>query len=120
MTHRTQLSQEDEALRRARLDGVTLLTDIANRLRGERPTHPMLRSTREALALTHASRRYGNGSARARDAERQFLALAPPVKGSITRGEYALRLDLEASTAANPQPCPGCDGPHRHACAIHA
>jgi hypothetical protein len=95
----TQLSQEDEGLRRARGDGLTLVTDIAHRLRTERPGDPMRESTREALALTYASRRYGGGTARARDAERQFLTMSARVPESITRGEYALLLDRIRSEA---------------------
>lgn len=103
MAHRTDLSQADEALRRAQ-DNTSeiarcMLRAIAQRLRDERPTDPMRDSIRISLALTYSERRLGRDTARARIAEREFLSLAPRVVDPITRGEYALILDRIAARA---------------------
>ncbi|GAA1557186.1 hypothetical protein [Streptomyces globosus] len=70
-------------------DARVLLIQIAARLAAERPHHPMRPSTREALALTFATRRYGFGTARAARAEAGVLAHAPAVPAGVTRGQYA-------------------------------
>ncbi|WP_369778055.1 hypothetical protein [Streptomyces sp. R33] len=66
-----------------------LLLAIAARLTAERPTEPMTDRTREALALTFATRRHGYGTARAEQAEQQLLEYAPAVERGTTRGRYA-------------------------------
>ncbi|KPH98979.1 hypothetical protein OV450_5532 [Actinobacteria bacterium OV450] len=66
-----------------------LLLAIAARLAAERPTDRMTPSTREALALTFATRRYGYGTVRAEQAKLHLLAHAPVVAWGTTRGRYA-------------------------------
>lgn len=70
-------------------DARVLLIQIAARLAAERPHHPMRPSTREALALTFATRRYGHGTIRAARAEAGVLTHAPTVPAGTTRGQYA-------------------------------
>ncbi|MEU2311187.1 hypothetical protein [Streptomyces albidoflavus] len=78
-----------------RHDAVALLTRLAHRLRTERPTDPMRDATRLALLLRFSEARCGYGTARAEQAERAALDLAPRIERDrqITRGEYALILD---------------------------
>lgn len=107
MAHRTDLSQQDEGLRRVRGDAPTdaargLLRAVAQRLRDERPTDPMRNTAIDALALTYSERRFGIGTALAEEAERQFHTLAPRLSPneSTTRGEYSLVLDRIAAMSA--------------------
>ncbi|MGW5852108.1 hypothetical protein ACWFQ8_29880 [Streptomyces sp. NPDC055254] len=125
MTHRTQLSQPDEALQRARGDAPTeaarcLLRAVAQRLRDERPTDPMRNTAIDALALTYSERRFGVGTAMAEEAERQFHGHAPRITEPITRGEYSLILDRAAGGSLEPQACRVCERLQPRACALHA
>ncbi|MGX1711392.1 hypothetical protein ACWIFI_18930 [Streptomyces albidoflavus] len=78
-----------------RHDAVAILDRLAHRLRSERPTDPMREATRHALLLRFSEARCGYGTARAEQAERAALDLAPCIERDrdITRGEYALILD---------------------------
>ncbi|MFB6512090.1 hypothetical protein ACWCYZ_16755 [Streptomyces virginiae] len=93
MTHRTQLSQEDEGLRRARGDAHAVLDAVADRYRRIRHSGPMTPRSREARICTVSVDLFGYGP-RAEAAEREALRLAPPVdpKLPLTRGEYAVKL----------------------------
>ncbi|WP_060179542.1 hypothetical protein [Streptomyces sp. IMTB 1903] len=70
-------------------DTRALLQQMAARLSAERPSHPMRKTLRLALALTFAERRHGYGTPRAAAAEEQLLAFAPAVEDGITRQQYA-------------------------------
>ncbi|MFE5628458.1 hypothetical protein [Streptomyces sp. NPDC056543] len=96
---RTHPTQQDEALRRARLDdhARAVLIDISNRLTVIRPWGAMTEGIRRSRPLAVAERLYGRGPY-ADEVEATALALMPPV-GDITRGEYALILRRAAGKA---------------------
>ncbi|MFB6809431.1 hypothetical protein [Streptomyces sp. NPDC056387] len=97
MTHRTQLNQAEEHLRRARAqaqgDAHAILDKVADRYRRVRHASPMTKGNREARICTVSVELFGYGP-RAEAAEREALRLAPPVdpRLPITRGEYAVKL----------------------------
>lgn len=93
MPERTQLSQPDEALRRAvpSDDARDVLRQIADRLTDVRPAGPMNEATRHALALRYSSAEYGVGAGTA-ELEHEVLRHMPAVRRGQTRGEYALVL----------------------------
>ena len=94
----TNLTQPDEALRRAQTTESTvstraLLTRIADRLTGNLPDKEMREVNRLAYAHQYATHEYGYGTPKARAVEKVLLRRMPWVEGrSITRGEYALLL----------------------------
>lgn len=95
MTERTQLSQEDEALRQARLDGAIRdgLREIADELANDKPGRLMSAGQRHASALTYADNTHPHDEDAAVELERQLLRRMPFVDGrTVTRGEYALWL----------------------------
>lgn len=90
------LTQANEALRRARLDDQTRagLRLIADRYRNERPHALMTEANRLARALSIAEHLTGGPSDAADELERHLLMRMPHIDGQpITRGEYALMLD---------------------------
>lgn len=97
---RTQLTQQDEALRRARLDGHAraVLLDIAGTLTKVKPWHAMEPKIREARPLSVAERLYSRGPYADQVAE-AAQALMPVIDGGISRGEYALILRRAAGKA---------------------
>ncbi|MFJ3978369.1 hypothetical protein [Streptomyces sp. NPDC090021] len=88
-----------DATRLPDADTRALLQQIAARLAAERPTHPMRKTLRLALALTFAARRHGYGTDRAATAEENVLAHAPDVEPGLTRAQYAQQL-LDAAGGA--------------------
>ncbi|MFD3749728.1 hypothetical protein ACFWVT_05585 [Streptomyces cyaneofuscatus] len=97
----TQLTQPDEALRRATSgDQVpaapTVLLTIADRLTSTRPASPILPPRRAALALRYATDAAGYDTPASHTLERSLLRLMPEITRPITRGEYALLLRAAA------------------------
>lgn len=95
MTERTQLSQQDEALRQSRLDDTIRdgLSKIADGLATTKPDHLMTAGQRHASALTIADNTHPHDEDAAVELERQLLRRMPFVDGrTVTRGEYALWL----------------------------
>lgn len=96
MPEPTDRTQPDEGLRRARdtqPDTVRdLLLTIADRLTTYGPTATIGEPRRLALALRAATETAGYRTPTATEIERALLRLMPPITGTITRGEYALRL----------------------------
>lgn len=95
MPERTQLSQEDEALRQVRLDAAVRdgLRAIADRLANKDPDRLITVAQRQALALTIADLAHPRNPDAAAEYERQLLRRMPFVDGqTVTRGEYALWL----------------------------
>ncbi|MEU3426613.1 hypothetical protein [Streptomyces gardneri] len=95
MPERTQLTQQDEALRQTRLDDTIRdgLRQIADKLAHTKPGHLMTASQRLAIALTIADNTHPTNEDAAVELERQLLRRMPFVDGNIvTRGEYALWL----------------------------
>lgn len=86
-------SQEDELLRRARLDdhARTVVLDIAGTLTDLKPWREMTEGLRLARPLSVAERIWGRGT-HADEIARAARALMPSVDQPITRGEYALIL----------------------------
>jgi len=104
MTHRTQLSQEDEGLRRARGDEPTetvrtLLLAIADYLTEARPMDSMMEASRVYLAAARAQRHFGMDEDRVAEPTRALLGHAPHPYAGETRGEYALRLRAAAKAS---------------------
>lgn len=102
MTERTQLSQEDEALRQARTDDTIRdgLRAIADKLASRKPGHLMTPGQRQAIALTIADLTHPNDEDAAVEYERQLLRRMPYVDGrTVTRGEYALWLHKNSWSA---------------------
>lgn len=102
MTERTQLSQEDEALRQARTDTAIRdgLRTIADRLANKHPGGLVTPAQRQALALTIASIAHPDDDDAAVEYERQLLRRMPFVEGkAVTRGEYALWLHKNSWSA---------------------
>jgi len=99
----TQLSQQDEALRRAQLDDKTRagLRYIAVKLadRSRRPHALLDERARLAIALTAAEYVCGGLSPDAEAVERALLLRLPHVDRPITRGEYALIVNRAAWSA---------------------
>ncbi|MFE1903832.1 hypothetical protein ACFW96_09190 [Streptomyces gardneri] len=93
MPERTQLTQEDEALRRARLDkhARAVLLDIAHDLTDVKPWQRAARQVRSKQPLATAVRLNGRGPYADNVAE-AAKALMPTITEDITRGEYALIL----------------------------
>ena len=95
MGHRTQLSQEDEALRQVRLDATVRdgLRLIADRLAQVQPEQLMTPGQRQGIALTVADTTHPHNEDAAVELERQLLRRMPRVDSNVvTRGEYALWL----------------------------
>jgi hypothetical protein len=94
----TAQQQAEEGLRRAQAqatgDALAILDALADRYRRVRPTAPMTIGGREARIGAVAVDLFGYGP-RSDAAERAALRLAPALepRQTITRGEYALRLD---------------------------
>ncbi|MGW4703246.1 hypothetical protein [Streptomyces sp. NPDC004285] len=95
MPERTQLSQQDEALRQARIvdaarDGILAIADHLARNKADRLMDP---SHRLHEARTTATRTYPHDRDAAVELERQLLQRMPFIDGrTVTRGEYALWL----------------------------
>jgi hypothetical protein len=89
--------QAEEGLRRAlaqtHRDALAILEAMAQRYRSVRHAGPMTDGSRQARACVVSIELFGYGP-RAEAAERQALALAPPIdpKHPLTRGEYAVKL----------------------------
>jgi hypothetical protein len=100
----TQLSQQDEHLRRARSDepiGTVrpLLLEIADYLTSARPMDRMAEASRVYLASAKGSAGQVMNSDQAAENTRALLALMPHPYASETRGEYALRLRAAAKAS---------------------
>ncbi|MGW6395426.1 hypothetical protein ACWFR1_34160 [Streptomyces sp. NPDC055103] len=99
MPERTHLTQQDEALRQARLDDHIRdgLRHIADKLNQRQPGHLMTAGQRLAVALTVADTTHPDNEDAAVELERQLLRCMPFVDGQVvTRGEYALWLHKAA------------------------
>ncbi|MFF5972238.1 hypothetical protein ACFY7C_12035 [Streptomyces sp. NPDC012769] len=94
MADRIHLTQEDDALRRARTDQPIreALRWIANRLNDLRPHAFMSPAGREAIALTAATETFPKDEAAAADLEHALLLRMPHVDGPVTRADYAQSL----------------------------
>ncbi|MFI8360734.1 hypothetical protein ACIGD1_11300 [Streptomyces sp. NPDC085612] len=94
MTHRTQLSQEDEGLRRATRDDRIRagLAYAISRLRDPRAHHEMTSAARMAIAQRYGTDTLG-WTDEAEELIRDLLGAMPEITREITRGEYALILD---------------------------
>ena len=99
MADRTQLSQQDEALRQARATSLrahrtrTGLQWIAQRLDSHRPGFTMTTTDRDGTAREYVLTAYRND----RDANTALWDLTealPPVRTGDTRAEYAARVRL--------------------------
>jgi hypothetical protein len=100
MTHRTQLSQPDEALRRAQHDDTVrqLITEIADYLTIARPLDSIREASRLYLASAKSVADNAMDSDRAAELLRSLLATMPVPYASETRGEYAIRLRAAAGS----------------------
>ncbi|MFD3535217.1 hypothetical protein [Streptomyces sp. NPDC058664] len=95
MNHRTHPTQQDEALRQARLDSVVResLRLIADTLTHVQPNQLMDASHRLHLAYTVANEIHRDTPGAAAELEHKLLLRMPWVDGrAVTRGEYALWL----------------------------
>jgi hypothetical protein len=95
MGHRTQLTQQDEALRQVRLDDTVRngLRQIADTLAHTQPDQLMTGTQRHNVAFRTADATHPHDRDAAAEYERQLLQRMPWVDGrQITRGEYALWL----------------------------
>ncbi|MEU7074711.1 hypothetical protein AB0B30_32610 [Streptomyces narbonensis] len=95
MEHRTHPTQQDEALRQARLDPTVRdsLRAIADKLARIKPDNLMTEDQRLATALTAAHTAHPTGGTAADQLEIQLLRRMPYTDGrTVTRGEYALWL----------------------------
>ncbi|TXS23104.1 hypothetical protein EAO70_04850 [Streptomyces sp. adm13(2018)] len=95
MPERTQLTQQDEALRQTRLDDTVRdgLRLIADSLAHTHPDRLMTTTDRQTEALITANATHPRNTDAAVELERQLLRRMPFVDGHVvTRGEYALWL----------------------------
>lgn len=96
------LTQPDEALRQARLNGPfrlgLLQLALADRLDAEHADHPMTQKLADAQALRVAEDTYGEGTY-SEQAEHALVSSLPPIRQGDTRGMYAARLRLVAEGA---------------------
>lgn len=97
-----QRSQEDEALRQARLNGPfrlgLLQLALADRLDADHADHPMTKQLAEAQVLRVAVDTYGHGTY-SEQAEHALLRSLPPIRPGDSRDVYATRLRLIAEGA---------------------
>lgn len=98
MTHRTDLSQPDEALRQARSDDTLrrLITEVADYLTEARPMDAMREGSRMYLASAKGLKNNAMDSDQAAETTRALLRSMPTPYAGETRGEYALRLRAAA------------------------
>jgi hypothetical protein len=98
MPERTQLSQPDEALRRAQDDDTVrrLVIEIADYLTEVRPMDGFREASRLYLASAKSIADNAMDSDRASHLLRALLAVMPTPYAGETRGEYALRLRAAA------------------------
>ncbi|TXS16067.1 hypothetical protein EAO71_35160 [Streptomyces sp. ms191] len=98
----THLTQQDEALRRARHGGPlrlgVLQLALADRLDADHADHPMTKGLAEAQALQVAAATYGEGTY-SEQVENTLLRSLPPIRRGDTRDVYAARLRLIAEGA---------------------
>jgi hypothetical protein len=98
MAHRTDLSQPDEALRRAQADDTVrrLVIEVADYLTARRPMDGFREASRLYLASAKSIANNAMDSDRAGELLRALLATMPVPYTGETRGEYALRLRAAA------------------------
>lgn len=102
MGHRTHPTQQDEALRQARLDRTVRegLRLIADTLTHHQPNGLMDATHRLHLARTTAKATHPDNATAAAEYERQLLLRMPWTDGrQVTRGEYALWLHKKSWSA---------------------
>jgi hypothetical protein len=94
----TQLSQEDEHLRRAQHNDTVrrLITEIADYLTDARPMDQFREASRLYLAAAKGTANNAMDSDQAAETTRALLAVMPTPYAGETRGEYALRLRAAA------------------------
>lgn len=97
---RTQVSQEDEGLRRARHDDTIrkLVTEIADYLTETRPVDSMREGSRLYFASAKGLKNNAMDSDKAAETTHALLRIMPTPYASETRGEYALRLRAAAGS----------------------